>query len=116
MNRPADSLSDLPPDVTRAVEALFERKAEDVALLDLRSVSTATDFFLIATGRSDTHVTAVAEHVGNEGCHAVRCPIPDRSSTLALRISRRSHEQTGEIGTFSLRCYMSSSIDAPRAL
>ncbi|MEX0912004.1 MAG: ribosome silencing factor [Gemmatimonadota bacterium] len=58
--------SDLPTEVARAVELLFDRKAEDVTLLDLRPVSGATDFFLIATGRSDTHVTAVADHLVDE--------------------------------------------------
>lgn len=57
---------DLPDEVTRAVELLIDRKAEDVTLLDLRSVSGATDFFLIATGRSDTHVSAIADHVVEE--------------------------------------------------
>lgn len=54
---------DLPRDVARAAELLFDRKAADVTLLDLRGLSTATDFFLLATGRSDTQVTAIAEHV-----------------------------------------------------
>jgi hypothetical protein len=46
---------DLPEEVARAAELLFDRKALDVMLLDLRGVSTATDFFLIASGTSDTH-------------------------------------------------------------
>jgi ribosome-associated protein len=60
------TLSDLPPEVRRAAELLFDRKAEDVTVLDLRKVSTATDFFLIATGRSDTHVSAIGDHLVNE--------------------------------------------------
>jgi ribosome-associated protein len=55
-----------PADVARAAELLLERKAEDVNLLDLRGISTASDFFLIATGRSDTHVTAIADHLIEE--------------------------------------------------
>lgn len=38
-------------------------KARDVVLLDLTAVSDATDFFVIASGSSDTHVRAIAEHV-----------------------------------------------------
>ncbi len=53
----------VPPQVERAAELLLDRKAEDVTLLDLRGISTTTDFFLIATGRSDTHVTALAEQL-----------------------------------------------------
>jgi ribosome-associated protein len=61
-----NSLSDLPADVALAVELLFDRKATDVTVLDLRKVSTATDFFLIATGRSDTHVSAIGDHLVDE--------------------------------------------------
>jgi len=60
------STSDLPAEVARTIDLLFDRKAEDVTLLDLRPVSGATDFFIIATGRSDTHVTAIADHVVEE--------------------------------------------------
>lgn len=54
---------DLPRDVVRAAELVLDRKATDVTLLDLRGLSTATDFFLLATGRSDTQVSAIAEHL-----------------------------------------------------
>jgi ribosome-associated protein len=63
---PHTQTSDLPSDVARAVELLLDRKAEDVALLDLRNISGATDFFIIASGRSDTHVSAIADHVADE--------------------------------------------------
>ena len=66
MNPENGSLGDLPADVARAAEALLDRKAEDVTILDLRGVATATDYFLIASGRSDTHVTALADHVLEE--------------------------------------------------
>ncbi len=56
----------LPEQVERAVELLFDRKAQDVVALDLRKLSTATDFFLIATGTSDTHVASIADHVVTE--------------------------------------------------
>ncbi len=57
---------DLPADVVRAAELLLDRKAVDAAVLDLRGISTATDFFLVASGRSDTHVTAIAENLVDE--------------------------------------------------
>ena len=47
----------------RAVDALEERKAQDVLVLDLRGLSDATDFFVIASGTSDTHVRSTADHV-----------------------------------------------------
>jgi ribosome-associated protein len=57
---------DIPAEVRRAAELLLERKAYDISLLDLRGISTATDFFLIGSGSSDTHVTAVADHLLDE--------------------------------------------------
>jgi ribosome-associated protein len=64
--RPDSSTSDLPPEVSRAVDLLLDRKAEDVTLLDLRTLGGATDFFLLATGRSDTHVSAIADNLVEE--------------------------------------------------
>lgn len=58
--------SRLPPDVLRATELALERKAQDVVALDLRGISSATDYFVIATGTSDVHVKSIAEHVVEE--------------------------------------------------
>ncbi|MGI9628815.1 MAG: ribosome silencing factor [Longimicrobiales bacterium] len=49
--------------VNEAARRALERKADDVQILDVRSLSSATDFFVIATGRSDVQVRAIAEHV-----------------------------------------------------
>jgi ribosome-associated protein len=54
---------DMPKDVARVVDLLFDRKGQDVTLLDLRGISSATDWFVIATGTSDTHVAALADSV-----------------------------------------------------
>jgi len=51
------------PHVRKAVRYALERKATEVTLLDLRNISSATDFFVIATGRSDVQVRAIAEHI-----------------------------------------------------
>lgn len=45
------------------MELAEERKALDLVALDLRGISDATDFFVIASGSSDIHVRAIAEHV-----------------------------------------------------
>lgn len=66
---PTQSVDDLPPEVERAGELALERKAADVVALDLRGISSATDFFLLATGASDIQVKAVAEHVIDELKH-----------------------------------------------
>lgn len=56
-------LSDLPELVVRASELCQDRNARNIVILDLRGLSYATDFFLIASGDSDTHVKAISEHV-----------------------------------------------------
>jgi ribosome-associated protein len=43
--------------------ALADRKAIDPVLLDLRGLSSATDYFVIASGTSDVHVRGMAEHL-----------------------------------------------------
>jgi ribosome-associated protein len=53
----------LPPHVRLAVEAALGRKAEDLCVLDLREISSFTDFFLIGHGRSSRQNLAVAEAV-----------------------------------------------------
>jgi ribosome-associated protein len=58
--------SKLPAEVARAVALAVERKAHDLLLLDLRKLSDATDYFLIANGTSDLHVRSVAEHIIEE--------------------------------------------------
>jgi ribosome-associated protein len=50
----------------RAAQVCLETKANDVILLGLEGVTDVTDFFVIASGTSDTHVRAVAEHVQDE--------------------------------------------------
>ncbi|OLC08231.1 MAG: ribosome silencing factor [Gemmatimonadetes bacterium 13_1_40CM_70_11] len=45
------------------LEALADRKAIDPLVLDLRGLTAATDFFIIVSGMSDTHVRGMAEHL-----------------------------------------------------
>lgn len=58
--------SELPATVLRAAELALERKAHDVVALDLRGISSATDFFLVVSGNSDVQVKAIAEHINEE--------------------------------------------------
>ena len=50
----------------RAAALCLDLKANDVVVLDVRGVTDMTDYFVIASGTSDTHVRAVAEHVMEE--------------------------------------------------
>jgi len=56
-------LTDLPRIVQRALELCQDRHARDPLVLDLRGLSDATDFFLIASGDSDVHVRAISENI-----------------------------------------------------
>ncbi len=49
-----------------AVTACADHKAVDGLVLDLRRISDATDYFVVVSGTSDTHVRAIAEHVIEE--------------------------------------------------
>jgi len=60
------SLDELPEVVRHAGELALERKAQDVLILDLQGISTATDHFVIASGTSDIQVKAIADHILEE--------------------------------------------------
>lgn len=47
----------------RIVAAALDRKAEDVVALDVREVSSFADTFVVATGRSDRQVRAIADAI-----------------------------------------------------
>jgi ribosome-associated protein len=57
----------VPNDVTtlarRAAAICADNKASDIVLLDLHGVTDMTDYFIVASGTSDTHVRSVARHV-----------------------------------------------------
>lgn len=44
-------------------EALLEKKAEQLNVLDVRNLTTLTDFFIICNGNSDTQIKALADNV-----------------------------------------------------
>src|SRR3569833_696371 len=50
----------------RAAQRLMDFKANDVVLLDLRGVTDMTDFFIVASGTSDTAVRSIGQHVAEE--------------------------------------------------
>jgi ribosome-associated protein len=56
----------LPPEVRLSVKASQDRKAEDIVVLDLRDVSTFTDYFVIVTGNSARQNKAIYESIERE--------------------------------------------------
>ena len=57
LDSPLDSSIDL------YVDAALGKKAINVISLDLRKVTSFTDFFIICSGRSNRQVSAIAEHI-----------------------------------------------------
>ncbi len=46
-----------------SAEAALGRKAEDVVILDLREITSFTDFFMICTGNSSRHLEGIADAI-----------------------------------------------------
>lgn len=47
----------------QVAQLALEKKASNVKLIDVRAVTAITDYFIIASGSSDTQVKAIADHV-----------------------------------------------------
>jgi ribosome-associated protein len=56
----------LPAAVKISVQAGLDKKAEDVRVLDLREVSSFTDFFIVMNGLSTRQNQAIFEHIREE--------------------------------------------------
>ena len=75
-------------------EFALDKKAEDVVLLDMRKVSTVTDFLLIASGNSEPQLRAIADEItrrlrdegirpnGRDGFPASRWIVMDYSDVI----------------------------------
>jgi ribosome-associated protein len=77
-------ISNAPRELEVLTAALLERNARDAVVLDLRGLSDAADFFVIASGDSDTHVRAIAENVAR---HMKEAGFPS-SGTEGTRLAR----------------------------
>ena len=60
-----------------AYDALDDKLAEDIKIIDIRSISVLADYFLIAHGNSDTQVNALVENV-EEQLHKAGYPLKER--------------------------------------
>lgn len=48
---------------TAIAKAMWEKKAHDIVVMDLRKLTTFTDFFVICSGTSDRQVQAIASAI-----------------------------------------------------
>ena len=49
--------------VKMAVRALDEKKGEDICVIDIKEQTVITDYFIIVTGHSPSHIQALVENV-----------------------------------------------------
>lgn len=49
--------------IDTVVDGLREKKAKDIKVLDVRSLTTLTDYFVVCHGTSDTQIRAIANSV-----------------------------------------------------
>jgi ribosome-associated protein len=57
------------------VEALEEVKARDIVKLDVRKLTTVTDYMIVASGTSNRHVKALADTVAEKSRKAGHRPL-----------------------------------------
>jgi ribosome-associated protein len=50
----------------KAAQAAAEKKAHNVVVLDLRGIFPVADYFVICSGRSTTHLEAIAREIQEE--------------------------------------------------
>lgn len=72
-------------------EALDERKARDVIVLDVSEVTTITDYMIVASGTSDRHVKSIAnfvvEHLRKQGWKASGIEGADQGEWVLVDLS-----------------------------
>jgi ribosome-associated protein len=52
--------------VLRCANAALDKKADELVIMDMRGISSFTDYFIICSGRSDRQVQGIADSVGTE--------------------------------------------------
>ncbi|NIV18602.1 MAG: ribosome silencing factor [Woeseiaceae bacterium] len=60
---------------TLVIDALDDIKAKDITRLDVRDMTTVTDYMVIASGTSNRHVQALADNVAEKAKAAGQKPI-----------------------------------------
>ncbi len=65
----SDKLTDL------VVDALDDIKAQDIVKLDVRDMTTVTDYMIVASGTSSRHVQALVENVAEKAKAAGHRPL-----------------------------------------
>ena len=74
--------------VKKIVEALEDKKAEDITVLDIGEVSSIADYFIIANGNNQNQLTAMQDAVDEalykEGLHAKQVEGNNKSTWILM--------------------------------
>jgi len=94
----------LPPEVRLSVKAGQAKKGEDILVLDLRELTSFTDFFVIVTGNSSRQNAAIVESIeqdlkkkktrplGIEGKEVAEWILMDYGDFVVHVLSKRARE------------------------
>jgi ribosome-associated protein len=63
---PPVAFTELDPEVQLAIRCAADKKAFDIVGLDLRSIASFTEFFIIASGSNQRQVQAIADEINEQ--------------------------------------------------
>jgi ribosome-associated protein len=52
--------------VHKIAKLAWDKKGQDIVIMDLRKLTNVTDFFVLVSGESELHIKALFEHIENE--------------------------------------------------
>ena len=58
--------SDVTHFTTKIAELMLEKKALDIKIIDVRKITTLTDFFIICTSDSSPQTRAISDHINKQ--------------------------------------------------
>jgi ribosome silencing factor RsfS/YbeB/iojap len=75
------------------------KKAENITVLDVRKVSSLTDYFVIATGTSEPHLRAIVDEITDRlrDDFGIRPRAVDRPRFLRCHRARHAHRSAGSL-------------------
>ena len=80
--------STLPVEIQQCIDALDQKKAENLRLLHVGEISSITDYMIIATGTSNPHLKALSETaleaLKESGVDALASGVGDRSGWVVV--------------------------------
>ena len=53
-------------DAQRIAELMIEKKAIDIIIIDVRKITTLTDFFIVCTSESEPQTRAITDHINQK--------------------------------------------------